>query len=102
MNDLFILNSRLERVLIAESDHSMNDDIPASTTGLLLLSVTRLRTFAETCLPAHSQLREGFLEDVSDLEDPKLKRGDKLRVVDRMWRSWGSVLKWGSIVEELR
>jgi hypothetical protein len=33
------------------------------TGGLL---VTRSRAFAETCLLAHSQLREGFLQDVED------------------------------------
>ena len=31
------------------------------TSGLLLLSVTRLRQYAETTLPANSRLREGFL-----------------------------------------
>jgi nuclear-control-of-ATPase protein 2 len=60
-----------------------------------MLSVTHLRTYAETCLSAHSTLREGFLEDVQDLEDPGLGRTEKLRVVDRMWKSWGEVLGWG-------
>ena len=35
-----------------------------------------------------------FLEDVGDLEDPTLGRVEKLRVVERMWRSWGAVLGW--------
>ena len=67
------------------------------TSGLLLLSVTHLRKYAETTLPANSRLREGFLEDVADLEDPKLGREDKLRVVDRMWRSWGELLGWSRV-----
>jgi nuclear-control-of-ATPase protein 2 len=93
---------RLERLLISRSDRFSpgENDIPPSTTGLLLLSVTRLRNFAETYLPADSQLQEGFLQDVGDLEDPSLNRSEKLRVVDRMWRSWDSVLKWGNITEE--
>lgn len=73
----------------------MSTTIPPLTSGLLLLSVTHLRTYAETCLPARSGLREGFLEDVQDLEDPGLGRTEKLRVVDRMWKSWGEVLGWG-------
>ncbi|KAL0961034.1 hypothetical protein HGRIS_006024 [Hohenbuehelia grisea] len=40
-------------------------------------------------------MREGFLEDVGDLEDPRLAREDRLRVVDRMWRCWGARLGWG-------
>ena len=34
------------------------------------------------------------MEDVADLEDPALGRTEKLRVLDRMWRSWGDVLGW--------
>lgn len=72
-----------------------NGGIPPLTAGLLLLSLTRLRRYAEECLPAHSGLRRGFLEDVGDLEEPGLGRAEKLRVVERMWRSWGGVLGWG-------
>lgn len=67
------------------------------TSGLLLLSVTHLRKYAETALPANSRLREGFLEDVADLENPSLGRADKLRVLDRMWRSWGEPLGWSRV-----
>ena len=51
-------------------------------------------------MPAGSRLREGFLEDVGDLEDPGMPREEKLRVVERMWRSWGGVLGWNSIAGE--
>ncbi|KAH8114777.1 NCA2-domain-containing protein [Phellopilus nigrolimitatus] len=64
------------------------------TSGLLLIALARLRTYAEANLPAHSLLREGVLADVADLENPVLGRAEKLRVVERMWRSWGSVLGW--------
>lgn len=76
------------------------DAIPPLTTGLLLLSVSSLRQYAETRLPLRSRLREGFLEDVGDLEDPRLDREEKLRVVERMWRSWGQALGWGRLAVE--
>ncbi|KAI0822022.1 NCA2-domain-containing protein [Trametes gibbosa] len=102
---------RIERLLVAHPDahHQRAHPTVAAlstrpatavsplTSGLLLLSVTHLRKYAETTLPANSHLREGFLEDVADLEDPRLGRADKLRVVDRMWRSWGEVLGWGRV-----
>jgi len=75
--------------------------IPPLTTGLLLLSVSYLRQYAETWLPPRSRLREGFLEDVGDLEDPRLDREGKLRVVERMWRSWGQALGWERLAVEV-
>lgn len=75
--------------------------IPPLTTGLLLLSVSSLRQYAETRLPLRSRLREGFLEDVGDLEDPRLGREEKLRVVERMWRSWGQALGWERLAVEV-
>ena len=71
--------------------------LPALTTGLLLISVAHLRNYAETYLPARSLLREGFLEDIADLENPDLSRAEKQRVVERMWRSWGSALGWNEM-----
>jgi len=100
---------RIERLLIFQpksthhserSTRSSSSAIPPLTSGLLLLSVTHLRTYAETCLPARSGLCEGFLEDVQDLEDPGLGRTEKLRVVDRMWKSWGEVLEWGRAADD--
>jgi nuclear-control-of-ATPase protein 2 len=75
--------------------------IPHLTAGLLLLSVSSLRQYAETCLPLGSRLREGFLEDVGDLEDPRLGREEKMRVVERMWRSWGRALGWERLAVEV-
>jgi nuclear-control-of-ATPase protein 2 len=99
---------RIERLLIFQphsprhtdenKTHGLGfrDSLPPLTSGLLLLSVTQLRYYGETCLPPSSRIREGFLEDVKDLEDPKLGRNDKLRVLDRMWKSWGTTLEWGA------
>lgn len=96
---------RIERLLIAQPDSHRHrahhgkstGTVSPLTSGLLLLSVTHLRKYAETSLPANSRLREGFLDDVADLEDPALGRAEKLRVVDRMWRSWGDVLGWNRV-----
>jgi nuclear-control-of-ATPase protein 2 len=94
---LLITQPRRHHTQVTAEQHdikSTKDAIPALTTGLLLLSVSSLRQYAETRLPLRSRLREGFLEDVGDLEDPRLGREEKLRVVERMWRSWGQALGW--------
>ncbi|KAJ7665207.1 NCA2-domain-containing protein [Mycena polygramma] len=93
---------RIERLLVSQPRVAgpSNNSLTALTTGLLLISVTRLRTFAESSLPTGSRLREGFLEDVGDLEDPAMPREEKLRVVERMWRSWGVALGWNKIAAE--
>ena len=104
---------RIERLLIADTSsgsppssvpsavtptsHSQSQATSPRTAGLLLLSTTQLRTYAIAHLPARSRLREGFLSDVADLEDPSLGRMEKLRVVERMWRSWGEALGWGTV-----
>ncbi|GBE85062.1 NCA2-domain-containing protein [Sparassis crispa] len=107
---LWLKMRRIERILVAQpkSHHNRQHSstprdmqIPALTSGLLLLSLSHLRTYAEKHLPANSRLREGFLEDVTDLEDPALGRAEKLRVLDRMWRSWGEVLGWGRVAGEI-
>ena len=78
--------------LSAYADHTTH--VPPLTSGLMLISLSALRTYAETYLPMRSRLREGFLEDVGDLEDPVLNREEKVRVIQRMWRSWGRILDW--------
>lgn len=77
---------------------SSSSSIPPLTSGLLLLSVTHLRHYATSYLPQNSRLREGFLEDIADLENPELGRNEKMRVVDRMWRNWGEVFGWARMV----
>ena len=67
------------------------------TQGLLLLSLTQLRTYGETYLPPNSRIAEGWLEDVEDLEDPMISRRTKIEVVGRMWRSWGNALGWNEM-----
>ncbi|KAJ3981467.1 ATP synthase regulation protein NCA2-domain-containing protein [Lentinula detonsa] len=102
----------------------------ALTTGLLILSLTQLRTYAERHLPSSStpqdhgssstvavpsgsnigstaaattsssnlltfsatSLREAFLEDLSDLQDPELGVDQKRMIVERMWRCWGETV----------
>ena len=101
--DANFLDRRIERLLITQP----TTPLPSLPTGLLLLSVTRVRTYGERFLPGSSSssgyftrsrlpvgMRETFLEDVADLEDPELGRDAKMRVVERMWRCWGTVLGW--------
>ena len=61
-----------------------------------MISLTSLRRYAEQHLRKRSTQQEAFLDDLADLEDAKLSKDDKLRVVERMWRSWGEALGWGS------
>jgi len=112
------------------------DQPSALTTGLLILSLAQLRTYAERHLPSSgtsssvppsniagtlsfssstpvsslsipsssestaysaSSLRDAFLEDLTDLQDPELGVNQKRIVVERMWRCWGSPLGWGTV-----
>ncbi|KAI0697885.1 NCA2-domain-containing protein [Cytidiella melzeri] len=88
---------RIERLLLASSTAEGSSAVEPRTSGLLLLGTTQLRAYAERHLPSSSRTREGFLQDVKDLEDPSFGRQEKLRVVDRMWKSWGEVLGWRRI-----
>ncbi|KAK2465265.1 hypothetical protein APHAL10511_002619 [Amanita phalloides] len=96
---------RIERLLISQPGGQKADKTAESPTtiaplisGLLLLAVARLRMYAETHLPVGSRAREGFLEDVTDLEDPDLGRREKIFVLDRMWRCWSPILGWDKAV----
>ncbi|KAG6335567.1 hypothetical protein ID866_3530 [Astraeus odoratus] len=100
---IWLAMRRIERLLLLQprslDNHSdetrpASDAIPPLTSGLLVLSLTHLRNYALTCLPARSRLREGFLEDVQDLENPTLGRWEKLRVLDGMWKNWAHELEW--------
>jgi len=86
---------RIERLLTKQPRKSPSESpssldtapIASLPTGLLILSLTRLRSYALNHLPAN--IREPFLEDLGDLEDTRLGTEAKLRIVDRMWRCWG-------------
>ncbi|KIJ54558.1 hypothetical protein M422DRAFT_200395 [Sphaerobolus stellatus SS14] len=93
---------RIERLLVlsqgsSQAEDASKDSLTALDQGLILLSVAQLRTFGETDLPPRSRFREEFLIDVSDLEDAGLGRAEKMAVVNRMWRSWGDILKWNTL-----
>ncbi|KZT60280.1 NCA2-domain-containing protein [Calocera cornea HHB12733] len=82
---------RVEHLLLAP------EPLKPLTQGLLVLSLSSLRTYAQTYLPTRTRLREGFLEDIGDLEDVSLQRGDKRVVVQRMRSDWGTVLGWNTV-----
>ena len=85
-----IICRRIERLLIMQppAPDAGSVEIAPLPTGLLILSLTRLRSYALSYLPP--SMRTPFLEDLDDLEDTKLGREAKLRVVERMWRCWGA------------
>ncbi|KAF8342777.1 ATP synthase regulation protein NCA2-domain-containing protein [Cantharellus anzutake] len=100
---------RIERLLLnagmpippsesPSSDEPSSKQLPALTQGLLIVSLTHLRRYAESSLPRRSRLREGFLEDLSDLEESSFDKEEKFLIVQRMWRSWGQDLGWGCSV----
>ncbi|GJJ14492.1 hypothetical protein Clacol_008756 [Clathrus columnatus] len=67
---------------------------PSSGSG------TTINTFSR--IQKHSHRTEqnalaAFLSDIDDLSDPILGKDAKLRVVDRMWRNWGTLLGWGEM-----
>ena len=86
LNDPLNAHRRVEKLLILSPErHATMSD---RSTGLLIISLTRLRTYALECLPA--RLRTPFLEDLNELENTQLSREAKLRIVERMWRCWGT------------
>lgn len=94
---VFTTMRRIERLLVSQPKTSPGStSITPLTSGLLLLAIAYLRNYAETYLPPRSRIREGFLEDVLDLEDPNLGRQDKLHVIERMWRCWSPALGWNT------
>lgn len=101
---------QVERILITEpspnpegedtssiTERQSHRQLSPVTSGLLIIALTRLRNFAEKRLRVRSLLREEILADIRDLEDPMLAREEKLRVVERMWRSFGGSLGWQSL-----
>lgn len=93
--EAFIAARRVERLLLLEPGRELS----ALTQGLLLLSLNQLHAFAEASLPKGSRIREGFLQDVEDLErTDDMGRSEKLAVVQRLLRSWGGVLGWHSVI----
>lgn len=80
-----LISRDIERLLLTapKKDEQMSD----KNRGLIIVGVSGLRTWA-TGLSGGS--REGFLNDLRMVEDPTMSRGDKLRVVERIWRCWGT------------
>ncbi|KAK8847520.1 hypothetical protein IAR55_005378 [Kwoniella newhampshirensis] len=74
----------IERLLITapKGKEEMSD----RDRGLLIVSVSGMRTWAAGL---GGSSRDSFLDDLRMVEDPGLTRGDKLRVVERIWRCWG-------------
>ncbi|WVQ83182.1 hypothetical protein IAT38_005321 [Cryptococcus sp. DSM 104549] len=74
----------IERLLITSPKDAQ--EMPDRDRGLLIVNVSGMRTWA-TGLAGSA--RGEFMDDLRMVEDPALSRGDKLRVVERIWRCWG-------------
>ncbi|KAE9407961.1 NCA2-domain-containing protein [Gymnopus androsaceus JB14] len=86
------LRTYAERYLPSSSS-SPPSPSPSTFTPLPLYSAAM--SSSSTTSSSASSLREAFLEDVNDLQDPELGIDQKQAVVERMWRCWGGVLGWG-------
>lgn len=75
----------IERIILTAPKNSQ--ELPDRDRGLLIVSMTGLRTWAAG-LGGGS--REAFLADLRMVEDARMSRGDKLRVVERIWRCFGT------------
>ncbi|KAK4513745.1 40S ribosomal protein [Mucor velutinosus] len=81
---------RLERLLTLS--YSKENELDCETQGILLCEVHLLRSYA-VYLPSRNSMRDLFIEDLRDLENPKLSIIQKLQTINRMCRSW-SFLKY--------
>ncbi|KAI9028196.1 ATP synthase regulation protein NCA2-domain-containing protein [Phycomyces nitens] len=88
---------RVERLLNLGSLSETRDDskldsddglLSCESQGTLLCEVHLLRSYAHG-LPNRNSMRELFMQDLRDLEDPKLTRTQKIQTVARMYRYWG-------------
>lgn len=77
-------SSEIERILLTAP--KAQDEMSDRDRGLLIVSVTGMRTWAAGL---GGTRRDAFLGDLRMVEDPALKRVDKLRVVERIWRCFG-------------
>jgi nuclear-control-of-ATPase protein 2 len=73
----------VERILLTAPKNEQ--ELSERERGLLIVSVSGMRTWAAGL----GSTKEPFLEDLRMIENPYLSRGDKLRVIERIWRCWG-------------
>ncbi|BGP13680.1 hypothetical protein JCM10213_002248 [Rhodosporidiobolus nylandii] len=81
----------------SQSHTSHSHPSPALTQGLVLLSLSHLRSYARSrAFPSRdTQLRASFLEDIRALEDDgaQASREERRVLVGRLWR-WSGLLGW--------
>ncbi|KAI7869689.1 ATP synthase regulation protein NCA2-domain-containing protein [Spinellus fusiger] len=64
-----------------------NVSLSCESQGILLCEVHLLRSYAHQ-LPNHNSIREHFMQDLRDLENPKLTRSQKIQTIATMYRYW--------------
>ncbi|GAA5802127.1 ATP synthase regulation protein NCA2-domain-containing protein [Helicostylum pulchrum] len=75
---------RIERLFNLSSDSNTLD---CESQGILLCEVHLLRSYS-LHLSMRNSIRELFIEDLRDLENPRLTVKQKLETIERMTRSW--------------
>ncbi|KAI9266830.1 ATP synthase regulation protein NCA2-domain-containing protein [Phascolomyces articulosus] len=80
---------RVERLFnLASVDVKPEEEqLDCESHGILICEIHLLRIYALQ-LPRRHSIRDHFMEDLRDLENPKLTVAQKLNVVTRMSRSW--------------
>ncbi|KAF7721550.1 Nuclear control of ATPase protein 2 [Apophysomyces ossiformis] len=76
---------RIDRILNLAVEHDNDQLLDCQTQGSLLYEVHLLRSYTN-CLPKRHAIRELFIEDLRDLENPELTQMQKLRTIARMNR----------------
>lgn len=61
--------------------------LDCETQGVLICEVHLLRSYARY-LSTRNSIRDLFIEDLRDLENPRLTISQKLQTINRMSRSW--------------
>jgi nuclear-control-of-ATPase protein 2 len=81
MNDILLLTHS------DISNNSLQTQLDCESQGKLICEVHLLRSYAR-CLPTRNSVRDLFIEDLRDLENPRLSISQKLQTINRMSRSW--------------
>lgn len=74
-------------ILTSTNDNIQQQQLDCESQGVLLCEVHLLRSYA-LYLPTRNSIRDLFIQDLRDLEDPNLTIGQKLQTIERMSRSW--------------
>ncbi|CAG8503639.1 13152_t:CDS:2 [Funneliformis caledonium] len=76
----------VERLLV-QNYRSNSTNLPFATQGFVICHVHHLRTYA-MYLPSRNNVRQSVLDDLRELDDPRLTIRQKIWTCGRIWRCW--------------